>query len=223
MEVLLDHGRPMSVAELSRATGIEKSAAWRIVSDMCELQYLRRSSYRAVEPGLGMVFLGQAAYSEAFFPKLVRTELDNARQEWGVRCALAGFFNSRVVYFYRNDSMDESWRWPLHGSNIALCILTRRDGPEHAYDVLCEDVKKSHYPPAEEQSLLEDLQTRISHVQTHGYALQRNHLGCNIAFPLVRGREIYGLAFYFLPDSAAELSCYVTRCSQLRNRLSTGD
>lgn len=222
-ELLLDRGEPMSITELSRAANIQKNAVWRIVSDLCELGYLRKASYRAVEPGLGMVFLGQAVYSKSFFPKLVRTELDNAREELNVRCALAGLFHGHVVYFYRNDSLDESWHWPLHGSNIALCILTRREGGERASEILSDDVRRQNYAPDVGQAILIDLRNRITHVEAHGYALQRDDMGCNIAFPLCRNREIYGLAFYFLPDHASELSNLVTRCSLLRNRLATGE
>ena len=66
-DILLRNGKPMSIADLSRASGIERNACWRIVSDLCELGYLRKASYRTVEPGLGMIQWGQAAYSGSFF------------------------------------------------------------------------------------------------------------------------------------------------------------
>ena len=219
LNILLEEGKPMSVAELSRRSGIEKNAAWRIVSDLCEQGYLRRISYRTVEPGPGLLFLGQGAYSEAFFPRLVYRELRKAEKEIGVSCTLAGLFHRHVIYFYRSDQLFESWRWPLYGSNIALCILTRRDGPEQAHDFLAAELRAAGLPGDEEKALLTEIEKNIDHVVKRGYCVQHSTLGNNIAFPLVHGREVYGLAFYLIPNDERKLSQLIASCSRLRARL----
>ena len=221
LDILLEEGKPMSVAELSRRSGIEKSAVWRIISDLCAKGYLRRSSYRAVEPGPGLLFLGQGAYSEAFFPRLVYRELQNTEEELGIRCTLAGLFHRHMVYFYRSDQPFESWRWPLYGSNIALCILTRRDGPERAREFLAGELCAAGLPPDEEKKLMNEIDDNIDHVIKRGYCIQHSDLGNNISFPLVHAHEVYGLAFYRLPDDERLLNQLITRCSLLRGRLTT--
>ena len=219
IELLLERGEPMSITELGRLSNIERNAAWRIVSDLCELGYLHKSSYRKVEPGAGLVFLGQAAYSEAFFPRHARTLLDNACEQWNVSCALGGVLRSHVVYFYRRDLPEEAWRWPLYGSNIALTVLSIREGEKKALEILSSSVESSNLTTAEKNAEISKLTQNIKHVLKYGYSLQSTSIGNNITLPLERGSDVYALAFYNLLCEESRLNELIRECSKLRNLL----
>ena len=49
--------------------------------------------------------------------------------------------------------------------------------------------------------------------------LERNSSGCNIAIPVERGGEIFGLSFFLLPRSDGRISNLIIQCSLLRNEL----
>ena len=223
LDILLTAGKPLSMAELGRLSGIERNAAWRIVSDLCDQGYLRRVGTRAVEPGMGMVFLGQASYSENFFPNLVYRELRKAETELKVRCALAGLFHEHLVYFYRSDphNLYDSWRWPLFASNIATCILTQRDGPVEALRKISETLAASELVSEEEKpALLEQIHANIDHLERYRYCIQCDHGKNNVAFPLRRNGQSFGLAFYNLPNDEKHLHDFIARGSKLRAKLS---
>lgn len=219
IELLLERGEPISIAELGRLSGIERSAAWRIVSDLCELGYLHRSSYRKVEPGAGLVFLGQAAYSEAFFPRHAQTLLDDACSRRNISCALGGILRNHVIYFYRRDLPGDAWRWPLYNSNIALTVLSVREGAEKALEILQKSVEDSELAEAEKVQEISKLSGNIHHVLNYGYSLQTTRNGNNIALPLRRGNDVYALAFYNLSSDEKRLNTLIKECSLLRNKL----
>lgn len=214
--ILLRNGKPMSIADLSRASGIERNACWRIVSDLCELGYLRKASYRTVEPGLGMIQWGQAAYSGSFFPRKVLHELGNAAQKLNVSTALAGIFRGQLIYLHRDHcNVADFYGYPLHASNLALAILTRKLGGKAALEALLEDARKY---PVDLPELRSRLRERIGSMEKNGYALEMSPGGNNIAFPVERNNDIYGLAFFLLtpPQSLPKL---IAQCSILRNKL----
>lgn len=223
LDILLTAGKPLSMAELSRLSGIEKSAVWRIVSDLCTQGYLRRVGARAVEPGMGMVFLGQASYSEHFFPNLIYRELRKAELELKVSCTLAGLFHEHLVYFYRSDNHNlyNSWRWPLFASNVAICILTRREGPEQAFRRLCESLAASELVPEREKpARMEQIRAQIAHLVQYGYCIHHEDGWNNVAFPLRRNGQDFGLAFYHMPDDKKKLIDCISCGSKLRLTLS---
>ena len=218
-DVLLRSGRPMSAVELSRETGIERNACWRIVSDLCELGYLRKASYRTVEPALGMVHWGQAAYSGTFFPRKALQELTTAAQKMNVSTALAGIFNGQLIYLHR-DHCNESdfYGYPLHASNLALVILARMYGGEKALQMLVDDARKHGFSDKELSLLCADCTNRIRSTEKNGYAIDTGPNGSNISFPVERGRDVYGLAFFSLTEPH-ELPELIARCSVLRRKL----
>ncbi len=218
--ILIRHGKPMSIQELSRESGIERSACWRIAADLCELGYLRKVSYRTVEPGLGMVFWGQSVYSDAFFPQRAIRKLSAAARELHVSTALAGIFNRQLIYLHRDGcDLHDFYDYPLHGSNLALCILTRKYGGETAYGYISDAAGKFGYSPDELEQLKNEYRDRIRHMEKMGFALEKSPSGCNISFPVERDREIFGLAFFFPWHPERDLSELIIRCSLLRNEL----
>lgn len=219
-EILIRHGKPMSIQELSRESGIERSACWRIAADLCELGYLRKVSYRTVEPGLGMAFWGQAAYSDAFFPQRAIRKLSAAARELHVSTALAGIFNRQLIYLHRDGcDLHDFYDYPLHGSNLALCILTRKHGGETAYEYISEAAGRFGYSPEQLEQLRKEYRDRIRHMEKMGFALEKTGSGCNISFPVECSGEIFGLAFFFPGHPERDLSELIIRCSLLRNEL----
>ncbi len=219
IDFLLRTGAPLSIRELSAGTGIERSACWRIVSDLCELGYLRKSTYRSVEPGLGMVFLGQAAFAKAFFSHKAVAELSRAGRELGVNAAIAGIYHDHVVYFYRDGGKTETYNWPLFGSNIGLCILAKKFGAVRTKKILYSDAKTFVHDRQELARIRETVERRVEHVLKYGYAVDENRVSCNISYPLERNGEVFGLAFFFEKGPSHSLSRLITKCSLLRNAL----
>jgi len=206
---LIKAGRPISIIELSRLSGIERSACWRIVSDLRELGYLRQTAGRKIEPGLGMIYWGQAACSQTFFPKKAIRKIADAARKLQVRIALAGLFQDQLVYLYRADSSPlDFFQFPLQRSNLALCILVRKYGPKKALSILRRNGGKP-----------DEFKTRIGSMMKNGFALEKGQSNCNIAFPVERGGEIFGLSFYSISSTDRRIPNLIIQGSLLRNEL----
>lgn len=222
IEAMAEADRDMSVAELSRRIAVKRLTVWRIVQDLCEAGYLQRTGYRTVGPGFGLVYLGRLVTSQKYFTPQIRNELIQAEKTLGVKCALGSIVRNRMVYLFRTadiGAIETGEHWPIHGSNIALCILVDSRGSGKALDILRESVREAGYPAEEEARWISDLEKRVSMFVELGYALYSDKRGSNISFPL-RSRGItLGLAFYDLPLSSPRMGYLITQCSTLRNRL----
>ena len=211
-DLLIKAGHPVSIIELSRLSGIERSACWRIVSDLRKLGYLRQTAGRKIEPGLGMIYWGQAACSQTFFPKKAIQKIAEAARKLQVRTALAGLFQDQLVYLYRADSSPlDFFQFPLRRSNLALCILVRKYGPKKALSILRRNGSKP-----------DEFKPRIDSMMKSGFALEKGKSSCNIAFPVERGGEIFGLSFYQLSATDSRIPNLIVQCSLLRNELEKG-
>lgn len=212
---LLRSGKPVSILELSQETGIERSACWRIVSDLCQLGYLRRTTGRKVEPGLGMIYWGQAASSHTFFTRKAMDKLGEESSRLQVQAALAGIFEEQLVYLYRDNSSPlEFFQYPLFKSNLALCILAKKYGSEKALTILGRNAEE-HQQTADYSAWHQ----RIVLLEKTGYALEETTSGINLAFPLKRKNEIFGLSFFELSDKDPRLPYLIMQGSILRNAL----
>ena len=211
-DLLIRAGKPMSIIELSRQSGIERSACWRIVSDLRALGYLRQTDGRKIEPGLGMIYWGQAAYSQTFFPRKAMEKIAAAEKKLQVKAALAGLFQNQLVYLYRDDSsMLDFFHFPVEKSNLALCILVRKHGGGEALKILRRAAGKDFDAAV--------FRERIAGMEKNGYALEKSDRGCNLAFPVERGGEIFGLSFFQLQRNDRRLPNLIVQCSLLRNDL----
>ena len=212
---LIRAGRPLSLTELSRLSGIERSACWRIVSDLCSLGYLTRTKRKKIEPGLGMVYWGQAACSQTFFNSRAMSRIASVSSRLRVPAALAGLFQGQLVYLYRDaKTQQEFFRYPIRQSNLALAILVRKYGREGALDQLRLDAERAEEPFDPERFL-----PRIGSLEKNGYALETDPKGCNIAFPVERKSEIFGLAFFGLAPDNQRFTDLIVRGTLLKNML----
>jgi len=212
---LIRAGRPLSLTELSRLSGVERSACWRIVSDLCSLGYLTRTKSRKIEPGLGMVYWGQAACSRTFFNSRAMKRIAQVSDRLRVPAALAGLFQNQLVYLYRDArTQQEFFRFPVRRSNLALAILVRKYGRDGALDRLCREASEAG-DPFEPDFFL----PRIAELEKNGYALEITKKKCNLAFPVERKNEVFGLAFFDVAPDDPKITDLIVRGTLLKNML----
>lgn len=212
---IIRSGRPLSLTELSRLSGIERSACWRIVSDLARLGYLARTKHKKIEPGLGMVYWGQAACSQTFFNSRAMARIASLSGRLRVPSALAGLFQGQLVYLYRDaKTQQEFFRFPVRRSNLALTILVRKYGRAGALERLVQDAEAAGEPLSPDRYL-----PRIETLEREGFALETNAKGCNLAFPVERKSEVFGLAFFGLAQDDRRLPDLIVRGTLLKNML----
>ena len=129
-----------------------------------------------------------------------------------VKAALAGLFQDQLVYLYRDDNtMLNYFHFPVEKSNLALCILVRKHGCGEALKILRRAAGKDFDAAV--------FRERIAGMEKNGYALEKSDHGCNLAFPVERGGEIFGLSFFQLQRNDRRISNLIIQCALLRNDL----
>lgn len=201
-EALTQAENPLTLKEICRRTGITPPAASRLLADLTEGGYVHKVSYREFEPGLGMIYLGQASLRHNFFPQNAILLLHSELQRMGIGGALAGMFNDHLVYlyhsFHEHGHRISSLPLPeqrLSGSNIALVILCVRCGPERTREILCSELH-ANCAGIELERRKTSILRRIDEFQKNRFAVWNDESArWNICFPLVDGTQVYGLSF----------------------------
>ena len=127
----------------------------------------------------------------------------------------------KIVHLEKNDSHYEYCRMQMHDiekvhrrtfiCNLALCILVRKHGGGEALKILRRAAGKNFDAAV--------FRERIAGMEKNGYALEKSDRGCNLAFPVERGGEIFGLSFFQLPCNDRRISNLIIQCALLRNEL----
>ena len=103
------------------------------------------------------------------------------------------------------------FHYPLIKSNLALCILVKKYGGMKALKILRRASGKAGLAAA--------FRERIVGMEKNGYALEKSNSECNLAFPVERNGEIFGLSFFQFQHNDRRIPHLIIQCSLLRNEL----
>lgn len=197
IELIADSGEPLEVRNIALALSLDRSTVGRIVSDLCECNYLRRVDCHRVELGLGMIALGQAAINGTFFPqRAIALHIEEAKKI-GVSSALGMVYGRNIIYLNRSETFYTNkvlWHHPLYGSNMALVILAEQYGTEAAFQCLTDRIV--NLAPEEKDGQVESIRNRLEFFSTHGYSVESTKSFFNLSFPLRHGNNVLGLSFF---------------------------
>lgn len=220
-ELVADSESPIEVRKIASELTLDRVTTGRIVADLCECGYLRRVDCHRVEPGLGLVYLGQSAVNGIFFPHRAIQMHNLETKKMGINSALGTIHSNHIVYLNRcevNSTGGNLWHFPLYGSNMALVILAVRDGVEAAFERLTEGLIE--IPPNKNDSLRDSIRKRLDFFALHGYSIEYASKYFNVSFPLIHGSNVFGLSFFaernFNEERAQAL---VAKGSILRERI----
>ncbi len=200
LEAVASAGAPVGFKDLALRLGLPPSTLSRILSDLSEAGYIKKSGPRHFEPALGLIALGQMATLNGCFPKKA-VRLVHARcKASGFIGSVAGLFRDRLVYLCRGHLPGDSSRAPglpftshPHGSNIAVAILARRCGKALALAQLEESIRRNE-PSLSVEERMAFFSKRIDEFLSEGHSTWIGSDFANCAVPIDWQGETWGLS-----------------------------
>ena len=214
---------PLSLKLLSARLKMHPSTLSRITGDLVEAAYLRKTSYRDFEPALGLIYLGQRATLNCYFPKKVNKLVRAHCQGTKIKGALAGVFKGCLVYLYISDS-DHADRAGMpfvnqpHTSNIALTVLGVRHGKKEALKILRESLLRN-VPKLPLRDNLRFYSERLDALAEKGYSLWDGKSYWNVCHPISWQGDIFGLSLFCGSDGQLSKEQLVRESSRLAERI----
>jgi DNA-binding IclR family transcriptional regulator len=194
LELVASCDRPVSLKELAARTGHHPSTLSRILSNLVEIGYVRKDSYREFSLDLGLVPLGQKALSHFPLPRVANPLIASAAAALGAHGALAGLHRGRLVYLFRTrlqqgvGPLVEDYGYPLHASNCGRVILASLEEAE-ARALLERSLREAPGRGRPPRGRLKALTAALGAVRSDGYSWQLEKDAWNAASPLgYRGR-----------------------------------
>ncbi len=224
---LCESGDPMTLKDLCAKTGVTPPAASRILSDLTSDGYVRKVSYRTFEPGIGLLYLGQAPLRDNFFPRKAILLLHQTLREWKIGGAIAGLFREHLVYLYHSSQEHgELHALPMHSalcnSNIALVAGCTQSGEEHTRAILQESLHHTNFPEKIRQQKQISIDRRIRFFRKNGYSLWDDEPdNWNLCFPIRTRNQVYGLSFFCNRKPGRSSADLFLACSRLTVHLRT--
>lgn len=217
-------GRPLSLAEIARAAGIDRSAAQRFAYTLEALGYLERGdSGQGYRPGMkaldrGFEFLRAHPLVERATPALI--ELRKATKE---RVDLSLFDGASIIYAIRLQSKRETFFATLVGRRIpTFCAAGGRAMLALLEDGEIEEIlSRSDLAPKTPKTITErgEIMAKIEQARADGYALaqEEGQMGEIVIGTAIRGAQGRPVAAIHIAGSLSEWQeqAFRERCAPL--------
>jgi DNA-binding IclR family transcriptional regulator len=164
LEALSDSREPLSLADISKTTGLSKSTAHRILSSMASRQYVERDEEGGYR--LGYKFIEIASSRINSLELLTEAKPCLSRMLWDLSLTthMGVLEGTDVVYMEKMDV----YRSPAFCSSMGKCLLSCLSGDELSRILDCCDFKR--YTPYTICSR-EDLVEHLRKVRAQGWAM----------------------------------------------------
>lgn len=175
LEALSSSRKPMSLAEVSKATGLSKSTTYRILTSMVDRRYVERDEDGGYN--LGYKFIETASSRINSLELLTEAKPCLSRMLWDLNLTthMGVLEGADVVYMEKMDVYPHTrlytqvgYRSPAFCSSMGKCLLSCLSGDELARVLDCCDFKR--YTPYTICSR-EDLVEHLRKVRVQGWAM----------------------------------------------------
>jgi DNA-binding IclR family transcriptional regulator len=141
MEAVVDAGEPVGPRGLARKIGIDRSAVWRVLQQLNELEILERRDDGYI-PGPRLFYIGRLLAARDTLPSAARSILQGLVSRFDETCYVCTLHGDSVVFLYEVQS-SQSVRYvvdigkpsPLHAGAAGRAILSGMS-PDDARTVL---------------------------------------------------------------------------------------
>jgi len=199
LTILVDEHRPMSPTEIAQRIGIHQTSASRILAELRQVGFVRKTTGRRFTPDYGVLTLSSAVHDFDLIHKPRSVMEAAAKRNPGAMFSLGMMWRDHIIYFLRTQDGTETIDfigsgYPLHLSTPGLRLLLELPEPEalaalrrsrerHGWD------RTTPHVPATEEEALAAVRTFLSHdlLILDGWANPRNIAG---AIPLATDEPV---------------------------------
>ena len=170
--------REMSLSDLVNHTGLNKTTAKRLVSNLTARGYLQRdSNSRKYQLGMRLFELGGVVLSSFSLRRAAASPMLALQNETGATVLLGVRMEDHLVYVDKRDgdgviriSSDVGWRRPLHYGMLGMVLMADLDAAE-VERILQENPLEAHTPFSITDP--DAFSLRLEESQAQGYVLEK--------------------------------------------------
>jgi DNA-binding IclR family transcriptional regulator len=171
-------GREMSLSEIIQTTGLNKTTAKRLVSNLTDRGYLKRDpDSKRYELGLRLFELGGIVFSSFSVRKAAAPYISRLQNEIGATALLGTVMEDHLVYIDKREgsgmikiSSDIGWRRSLHYGMLGMTLMAH-SSPEKVRDILKTYPLEAYTPfsiTSEDAYIL-----RLEKIRRDGFIMER--------------------------------------------------
>ena len=170
--------REMTLAEIVRKTGLNKTTAKRILSNLTRRKFLQQDpKTKRYRLGLRLFELGGIVFSSFSLRKAADHYMEYFRDKTGATVLLGVIMEDQLVYIDKREgnsmirvSSEIGWRRPLNYGMLGMVLLAYQD-PDYARTIL----KKNPLKPYTPNSITNKKQffTRLQEIRENGYVIEK--------------------------------------------------
>jgi DNA-binding IclR family transcriptional regulator len=169
--------RELNLTEITRKTGLHKTTAKRLVTNLMARNYLQQDpSTKRYSLGLRLFELGGIVFASFSLRKTASPYMNDLRNKTGATVLLGVRMEKDVVYIDRRGgagmiyvTSDIGWRRPLHFGMLGIMLMASLD-PEETDKILSGSPLEAHTPfSITEKKIFKD---RLEDVRNKGYVVE---------------------------------------------------
>ncbi len=169
--------RELTLSEVAAKTGLNKSTAKRLISNLVERGYLKRLDSKSYQLGLRLFELGWIVHSSLNLREATSSPMSQIQKETGATVLLGTVMEDQLALIDKQEgrsfiriSADMGWRGPLHYGMLGMILMAYLE-PREARRILQKDKLEAYTP----FSITDEdaFSLKLEHIRNQGYVIEK--------------------------------------------------
>ncbi len=169
--------RELNLSEVAAKTGLNKTTAKRLISNLTERGYLRKVDSKRYQLGLRLFELGGIVHSSLNLRDATSTPMSKIQKETGATILLGTVMEDQLALIDKREgrsfiriSADVGWRGPLHYGMLGMILMAYLE-PGEVRRILQKDKLQAYTP----FSITDEdaFSLKLEHIRNQGYVIEK--------------------------------------------------
>ncbi len=169
--------RDLNLSEVAAKTGLNKTTAKRLISNLNERGYLKKLDSKRYQLGLRLFELGGIVHSSLNLREATSAPMSQIQKETGATILLGTVMEDQLALIDKREgrgfiriSADVGWRGPLHYGMLGMILMAYLE-PIEARRILQKDKLQAHTPFSTTDE--DAFSLKLEHIRNQGYVIEK--------------------------------------------------
>lgn len=169
--------RELNLSEVAAKTGLNKTTAKRLISNLTERGYLKKLDSKRYQLGLRLFELGGIVHSSLNLRDATSVPMSRIQKETGATVLLGTIMEDQLALVDKREgrsfiriSADVGWRGPLHYGMLGMILMAYLE-PREVRRILQKDKLQAYTP----FSITDEdaFSLKLEHIRNQGYVIEK--------------------------------------------------
>ena len=170
--------RELTLSEVTAKTGLNKTTAKRLISNLARRGYLKKLDSKRYQLGLRLFELGGIVQSSLNLREATSGPMSQIQKKTGATVLLGTLMEDQLALIDKREgrsfiriSADVGWRGPLHYGMLGMVLMAFLE-PQEAKRILQKDKLQAYTPFSITNE--EAFSLKLAHIRNQGYVIEKN-------------------------------------------------